>query len=84
MASESKKKQKPRNYQSISISVPPELERPINVMAAKLRMSRSQFMCWATEQYMTSQGLPIDPTAPEIANGKLPPRIRRGRRSGKP
>lgn len=83
MATEKKKPQKPRNYQSISISVPPELEQPMNVMAAQLRMSRSQFVSWLVEQYANGQGVPINPDAPEIAGGKVPPRIRRGRKPQK-
>lgn len=83
MTTEKKKPQKPRNYQSISISVPPELELPINVRAAQLRMSRSQYLSWLAEQDINRQGLPINPNAPEIAGGKVPPRIRRGRKPQK-
>lgn len=83
MPTEKKKPQKLRNYQSISISVPPGLEHRINVGAARLRMSRSQFLSWLAEQYLDQQGIPKNPDAPEILNGDVPPRIRRGRKSQK-
>ena len=69
-----------RKTVSLSFSAPIELEEPMNQMAARRGMSRSQYICWLVMQHLyLDRGqlppLPIDDALPALP--KMPPRVRR-------
>jgi hypothetical protein len=69
-----------RRTVSLSISVPLELEAPLNQAAAHRGMNRSQFVCWLATNYLYLQRgqLPPEPVPAELPPlPKAPPRIRR-------
>jgi hypothetical protein len=71
-----KKPVKGRTYVSLSFSIPPEGEEPINQRAAQLGLSRSQYI-WNLAQrdlYMSNL-LPVAAKARDV-----PPRIRRNKK----
>jgi len=76
-----KKPVKGRTYVSLSFSIPPEGEEPINQAAAELGMSRSQYL-WNLAQkdlYMRNLLKPVAAQAPNV-----PPRIRRNKNKKTP
>ncbi len=69
-----------RRTVSLSISVPLELEAPLNQAAALRGMNRSQFICWLLTNYLYLQRgqLPPDPFPSQLPPlPKAPPRVRR-------
>lgn len=70
------KKDQGRTYVSLSFSCPPEMEQAINRQAAKLRMSRSEYLRRLFERDLYHAGM-LDPAQ---VTEELPPRIKRGRK----
>jgi hypothetical protein len=70
------KKDPSRVYVSLSFSCPPEMEAAINRQAAKLRMSRSEYLRRLFEHDLYQAGL-LNPV--ELSD-EAPPRIRRGKK----
>jgi len=73
-----KKKVKGRTYVSLSFSIPPEGEEPINQRAAELGMSRSQYL-WTLAQKDLYASNMLKPFW-AVATQSVPPRIRRNRK----
>jgi len=72
-----KKKVKGRTYVSLSFSIPPEGEEPINQRAAELGMSRSQYLWRLAQADLQARNF----LKPAALNLNAPPRIKRKKMS---
>jgi len=70
-----KKKQQGRTYVSLSFSIPPEGEEPINRRAAELGLSRSQYLWRLAQRDLYEANF----FKPEVPGRSAPPRIRRNK-----
>jgi hypothetical protein len=71
------KKDPDRTYVSLSFSCPPSMETDMNRQAAKLRMSRSEYLRRLIERDLYQAGF-LSPMQQQAL--EAPPRIRRGKK----
>jgi len=72
-----------RTYVSLSFSIPPEGEEPINARAANLGMSRSQYIWQLCQKDLYASSL-LTPILGVPSQNSAPPRIRRNKKKKPP